>query len=99
MAPGWPGSCSQKWLTRIWVRDKVHDGPKMTGDAYRVPGYPVAPGEKVPASAFEIIESMPVKSLITSPQSGATLAKGTTSIDIRGHAWPAIWLCAMCMSR
>ena len=20
--PGWPGSCSQKWLTRIWLRDR-----------------------------------------------------------------------------
>lgn len=87
VAPGWAGSCSQKWLTRIWVRDKVHDGAKMTGDAYRVPGYPVAPVEKVPKSAFEIIQSMPVKSLITSPQSGVTLAKGTTSLDVRGHAW------------
>jgi hypothetical protein len=41
--PGWPGSCSQKWLTRIWVRDQVHDGEKMGGDCYRVPRYPVAP--------------------------------------------------------
>jgi sulfite oxidase len=24
--PGWPGSVSAKWLTRIWVRDKEHDG-------------------------------------------------------------------------
>jgi DMSO/TMAO reductase YedYZ molybdopterin-dependent catalytic subunit len=87
VTPGWPGSCSQKWLTRIWVRDKVHDGPKMTGDAYRVPGYPVAPGEKVPKSAFEIIQAMPIKSVITSPQSGATLAKGTKSVEVRGHAW------------
>ncbi|MEZ5851676.1 MAG: sulfite oxidase [Hyphomicrobiaceae bacterium] len=87
VAPGWPGSCSQKWLTRIWVRDKVHDGAKMTGSAYRMPGYPVAPGEKVPTSAFEIIQSMPVKSIITSPQSGVTLAKGTTALDVRGHAW------------
>ena len=46
VAPGWPGSCSQKWLTRIWVRDQVHDGPKMTGTSYRVPGYPVAPARK-----------------------------------------------------
>ena len=21
--PGWPGPCSQKWLTRIWVRDRI----------------------------------------------------------------------------
>jgi hypothetical protein len=59
----------------------------MTGASYRVPRYPVAPGEKVPTSAFEIIAEMPVKSLITSPQSGVTLAKGTTSLAVRGHAW------------
>ena len=38
--PGWPGACSQKWLTRIWLRDRVHDGPKMTGTSYRVPDRP-----------------------------------------------------------
>jgi len=87
VASGWPGSCSQKWLTRIWVRDKVHDGAKMTGTAYRMPRYPVAPGEKVPTGAFEILEEMPVKSLITSPASGITLPKGTKTLAVRGHAW------------
>ena len=47
--PGWPGSCSQKWLTRVWLRDRVHDGAKMTGTSYRVPGRPVAPGEQLDA--------------------------------------------------
>lgn len=87
VAPGWPGSCSQKWLRRIWVRDRVHDGPKMTGTSYRVPSYPVAPGEKVPKNAFQIIEEMPVKSLITTPASGVTLPRGTRSLAVRGHAW------------
>ena len=30
VVPGWPGSCSQKWLTRIELRDIVHDG-RVTG--------------------------------------------------------------------
>jgi DMSO/TMAO reductase YedYZ molybdopterin-dependent catalytic subunit len=85
--PGWPGSISQKWLTRTWVRDKEHDGEKMTGTSYRIPGYPVAPGEKVPNGAFKIIESMPVKSIITFPQSGVTLPKGQGTLEVRGHAW------------
>ncbi|HRD75177.1 MAG TPA: molybdopterin-dependent oxidoreductase, partial [Hyphomicrobiaceae bacterium] len=34
--PGWPGSVSHKWLTRITLRDKVHDGAGMTGTSYRV---------------------------------------------------------------
>jgi DMSO/TMAO reductase YedYZ molybdopterin-dependent catalytic subunit len=87
VVPGWPGSCSQKWLKRIQLRDQVHDGPKMTGTSYRVPGYPVAPGEDVPKEAFEIIESMPVKSLITFPESGVQLPAAAPELTVRGHAW------------
>ena len=68
---GWPGSTSGKWLRRIDVRDQVHDGAKMAGMAYRVPCSPVAPGEPVEEAGMCIIESMPVKSLITSVRSGA----------------------------
>ncbi len=87
VVPGWPGSCSHKWLTRIWIRDQVHDGPKMTGKSYRVPEYPVEPGERVPKEAFKIIESMPVKSLITYPKSGAQVAASDPKLQVRGHAW------------
>ena len=83
--PGWPGSCSQKWLTRIWLRDVVHDGPKMTGSSYRVPPHPVAPGESFPAEDMEIIHAMPVKSLITRPQTG--LATEARELEVAGHAW------------
>jgi len=85
VVPGWPGSCSQKWLTRIRLRDIVHDGAKMTGKSYRVPNRPVAPGEKVDKADFEIIERMPVKSLITFPATGAELVERTA--QVRGHAW------------
>jgi len=27
VVPGWAGSASHKWLTRIWIRDREHDGP------------------------------------------------------------------------
>jgi DMSO/TMAO reductase YedYZ molybdopterin-dependent catalytic subunit len=83
--PGWPGSCSQKWLTRVWVRDKVHDGEKMGGMSYRVPKYNVAPGTQVPREDFKIMESMPVKSVITSPADGVDVA--SRSLEVRGHAW------------
>ena len=33
---GWPGSVSAKWFTRIWLRDKYHDGPGMGTTSYRV---------------------------------------------------------------
>ena len=84
VVPGWPASTAQKWLTRIQLRDQVHDGPKMTGKAYRVPKYPVEPGQKVPTEDFVIIERMPVKSLITYPANGAQSAMAT---EVRGHAW------------
>ena len=83
--PGWPGSCSQKWLTRIEIRDQVHDGSKMTGTSYRLPNRGIEPGETVEETDFRIIESMPVKSLITHPATGHRTQDG--SVDVRGHAW------------
>lgn len=86
VAGGWPASASGKWIDRISIRNKEHDGSKMQGSSYRVPKNPVAPGEKVDDKDMEVIESMPVKSLITHPKSGAVFELGRT-LDIRGHAW------------
>lgn len=83
---GWPGSVSGKWLTRILIRDRVHDGAKMGGQSYRVPCNPVAPGATVPDEDMCIIGSMPVKSLITFPESGACRPI-SEPITVRGHAW------------
>jgi sulfite oxidase len=86
VAGGWPASVSGKWVNRISIRNKIHDGSKMTGTAYRVPCEPVAPGEKVKDEDMCIIESMPVKSLITYPKTGASIDEGKP-LEIRGHAW------------
>ena len=86
VAGGWPASVSGKWVNRISIRNKIHDGTKMTGTAYRVPCETVAPGEKVKDEDMCIIESMPVKSIITYPKTGAIISKGKT-LNIRGHAW------------
>ena len=83
---GWPGSVSGKWLNRIVVRNQVHDGPKMTGTSYRVPCETVAPGTNVPEDQMCIIESMPVKSLITYPKSGIEIGLDD-GLALRGHAW------------
>ncbi|MEO0571022.1 MAG: sulfite oxidase [Bacteroidota bacterium] len=83
---GWPASASGKWINRISVRNKIHDGAKMGGSSYRVPCETVAPGSDVKAENMCIIESMPVKSLITYPKSGALLKTGK-SLRINGHAW------------
>ena len=85
--PGWPGSVSAKWLTRIWVRDKVHDGPGMGGTSYRVTIKPMVPGGKPDPENFRDLESMPVRSIITSPANGAKLAAGTREVRLRGAAW------------
>ena len=85
--PGWPGSFSHKWFNRLQLRDVVHDGPKMTGAAYRLPPHPVAPGTKVKSKDMVFIESMSIKSLITSPESGVKLPTGERSVLVRGCAW------------
>ena len=83
---GWPASTSGKWLSKIVIRDRVHDGPKMGGKSYRVPKNTVVPGAKVPDEDYKIIESMPVKSLITFPKTGA-IVKPNQEFEVRGHAW------------
>lgn len=83
---GWPGSVSGKWLTELMIRDRVHDGAKMTGSSYRVPCRPVAPGAVVADEDLCIIESMPVKSLVTYPRSGVEAPAGK-SLALRGKAW------------
>ncbi|MBX9926963.1 MAG: sulfite oxidase [Hyphomicrobiaceae bacterium] len=85
--PGWPGSLSAKWLKRIWVRDKEHDGQGMKGTSYRVTIKPMVPGGKADDANFKIMESMPTRSVITSPANGTKLAAGTTEVAIRGAAW------------
>lgn len=85
--PGWPGSVSAKWLNRIWIRDKVHDGAGMGGTSYRVTIKPMVPGDKPDEKNFKDLESMPVRSIITSPADGAKLAAGTRDVKLRGASW------------
>ena len=83
---GWPGSVSGKWLNRLVIRNQVHDGEKMAAPSYSVPNKSVAPGSRVPNADMQIIESMPVKSLITFPQSGVN-HDYRQRMPVRGHAW------------
>jgi DMSO/TMAO reductase YedYZ molybdopterin-dependent catalytic subunit len=85
--PGWPGSVSQKWLTRIWVRDREHDGPGMGATSYRVPIMPMVPGGRADNANFHDLESMPVRSVLTSHAHGTRLPAGTRTLAIRGQAW------------
>jgi sulfite oxidase len=87
IVPGWSGSASQKWLTRVQIRDREHDGQGMKGTSYRLPTAPIVPGSEHKGEGFRILESMPVKSLITSPADGTRLPAGTRELAARGHAW------------
>lgn len=86
VVPGWIGSCSQKWLTRIWIRDRVHDSEKMSGYSYRVPANPVEPGSRPPESDMVIATSWIIKSLITRPAADASVAVDK-KLSVAGHAW------------
>jgi hypothetical protein len=59
----------------------------MGGFSYRVPKKPIVPGSKGDEKDTAIMESMPVRSVITFPADGARLAAGTRKLDLRGHAW------------
>ena len=87
VVPGWAGSASQKWLTKITIRDKEHDGPGMTEFSYRVAIKPMVPGDKGDPKNMKILESMPVRSIITSPANGAKIAAGTKELKLRGASW------------
>jgi sulfite oxidase len=84
---GWPGSVSAKWLNRIWIRDKVHDGQGMGGTSYRVTVKPMVPGGKPDPENFKDLESMPVRSIITNPSDGTKLPAGAREVKLRGASW------------
>jgi DMSO/TMAO reductase YedYZ molybdopterin-dependent catalytic subunit len=86
VAPGYPGSSFQKWLTRVEVRDREHDGERMLDGHYRMPRTPLRYGQPYDSSQFEIITDMPVKSLITAPRDGFAAPIGR-ALEVRGHAW------------
>ena len=83
VAPGYPGASFQKWLTRVEVRDREHDGERMMDGHYRMPRAPLRHGEPFDHAQFEIITDMPVKSLITAPQDGFSAHGGRAAADSR----------------
>lgn len=86
IVPGYPGSASQKWIARVEIRDREHDGERMTGFHYRLPKHPVRPGDDFDAADFEPITDMRVKSLVTYPAEGFTAAAGVP-LRVRGFGW------------
>lgn len=89
VAPGFPGSAYQKWITRIEVRDREHDGERMLNLHYRLPRVPVRPlpeGERYDEALFEVITDMPVRAVITSPLDGFA-APVNGPLAVTGRAW------------
>jgi DMSO/TMAO reductase YedYZ molybdopterin-dependent catalytic subunit len=89
VAPGFPGSAWQKWITRIAVREREHDGERMRNLHYRLPRVPVrplAPGERYDEALFEVITDVPLRAIITAPAEGFVAPAGAP-LGVRGHAW------------
>ena len=84
LTPGWIGAASCKWLTEIKVLDKEFDGNFMS-PGYRMPNQPVKPGEAVKPEETHPVTALNVKSVICSPQDGATLR--SRAINLQGVAW------------
>jgi DMSO/TMAO reductase YedYZ molybdopterin-dependent catalytic subunit len=87
LVPGWPGSLSQKWFTRITLLPQPHTGAGMGGTSYRIPVRPIVPGSNNNGADFVDMESMPVRSILSSHAHGTRLPAGTRSLDLRGAAW------------
>lgn len=84
VVPGWEGAYSVKWLTRIQVLERQHDG-FFVQTAYRYPKRPVSPGSSVDAADTEPLGALPVKSIITFPVDGGQVPAGR--VRISGFAW------------
>jgi DMSO/TMAO reductase YedYZ molybdopterin-dependent catalytic subunit len=85
--PGFPASVSHKWLKRIAIRDKVHDGQGMGGTSYSVAIKPMIPGGKTDEANMRTMTTMPVRGIITNPANGTRLPAGTRKLALRGAAW------------
>jgi sulfite oxidase len=84
IVPGWEGAYAMKWLTTLRVIDREFDG-FWVATAYRYPIKQVAPGAAVSPKDMAPLTGLAVKSLITKPLDGATVASG--KIDVAGFAW------------
>ena len=84
IVPGWEGAYSVKWLQRLTVAAKEHDG-FWVASAYRYPKSRVMPGATVAAGDQAPLMGLAVKSLITRPFEAAVVVPGP--VEIAGFAW------------
>ena len=84
VVPGWDGTSWVKWVTRISVAAQEGSGFFMN-PGYRYPRYALPPGTPARPAELDVIEGMPVKSTITSPEDQGKAGMG--ALAIRGFAW------------
>lgn len=84
VVPGWDGTSWVKWVTTLTVANEPNTGFFMN-PAYRFPKDPVAPGGAANPADLEVIEGMPVKSIIASVSEGDRIPLRPTML--RGIAW------------
>ena len=84
IVPGWEGAYSVKWLQRLTVSAREHDG-FWVASGYRYPVRRVLPGAAVDARDQAPLTGLAVKSLITRPLESAVVAPGP--VEIAGFAW------------
>jgi DMSO/TMAO reductase YedYZ molybdopterin-dependent catalytic subunit len=84
IVPGWEGAYSVKWLQKLTVAAREHDG-FWVASGYRYPVRRVLPGATVDAKDQAPLTGLAVKSLITRPLEGSVVAPGP--VAIAGFAW------------
>jgi sulfite oxidase len=84
IVPGWEGAYAIKWLASLRVVDREFDG-FWVASGYRYPTKRVSPGAAVDPKDMAPLTGLVIKSLITKPLEGATVALG--KIDVAGFAW------------
>src|SRR5581483_8284672 len=84
ICPGWDGTSWVKWVVRMTPSTQPNTGFFMN-PGYRFPKYALAPGSPPVPAELEVIEGMPVKSVLTHPGDGATVVGAP--VTIRGFAW------------
>ncbi|MDF2458186.1 MAG: putative Sulfite:cytochrome c oxidoreductase, subunit [Nitrospira sp.] len=83
LVSGWTGNHSVKWITHLSVIAQPHDGFYM--NRYRFPISYAHPGADIQPKDMAMITSLPVKSIITSPEDGMRISKG--SVLVTGIAY------------
>jgi DMSO/TMAO reductase YedYZ molybdopterin-dependent catalytic subunit len=84
IVPGWDGTSWVKWVVRLTVAKDMNNGFFMN-PGYRYPKFALPPGSPPVPEELEVIESMPVKSSITSPAEEEKLP--LAPLTIKGFAW------------